>query len=169
MAYLIETTDSNGYRCSCCGRSNTRSYLVDTLEEALQKLPTEFPTEGEFGGRTRVTIKNGGTGKLVAESKVSFAPVWQRGDGYKFTGWSLFIDEEEVPSRGTYIDQIIHGCNRIKENDEEPEPLQLIADRTWSQLCDELQEARRQKDIREAEAQMAEAQKKLNTLRGATS
>lgn len=173
MAYHIETTRSNGYRCGCCSKLRKDSWWEDSLEEALSELPTEFPTEVDSGGTTHVTIKDGATGKVIAESKVSFAPVWQRGDGYKFTGWSLYIDEDAVPGRGTYINQIIEGRNLVpetygEEDPPKPDPLRLITDRSWSQLCDELQEARRQKDIREAETALAEATKKLARLTGGT-
>lgn len=171
MAYHVETVHSNGYRCGCCSRSRKDSWWEDSIEEALSTLPTEFPTEGDFGGTTRVTIKDGTTGKVIAESKVSYAPVWQRGDGYKFTGWSLYIDEEAVPGRGTYIHQIIDGTNRVPETysgDPEPRaPLKFITDRDWSQLCNELAEVKRKSDIRAAEADLAEATKKLARLTGA--
>jgi hypothetical protein len=173
MAYRVETEWYNGYRCSCCTSRRTDGWFVDTLEEALAELPTEFPVEDE-GGLVRVTVTDGATGKRVAESLVSFAPVWQRGDGYKFTGWSLYVDEEAAPGRGTYVHQIIEGVNRRQDLhpmfDEdpplEPEPLKFITDRDWSALCDELAEARRQRDLREAKAAIAEAEKKIARLTG---
>ena len=173
MAYHIETTHSNGYRCGCCSRSRKDSWWEDSLDEALSELPTEFPVEWDSGGTTHVIIEDGTTRKVIAESRVSYPPAWQRGDGYKFTGWSLFIDEEAVPGRGTYVDQIIEGRNLVPETYGEnptpkPNPLKLITDRTWSQLCDELQEARRQRDIREAEAALAKANKNLTRLTGGT-
>jgi len=163
MAYHIETTHSSGYRCTCCARTSKDSWWEDSLEEALSALPTTFPTEGDFGGIIGVVVKDGSTGQVIAKSEVSYAPVWQRGDGYKFTDWSLFIDEEAAPGRGTLIHQIIKGTNRVSDD---PEPLDLITDRSWSQLCDELQEAHRQKEIRKAEAALVEATKKLAHLSG---
>lgn len=170
MAYHIETVWHNGYRCSCCEHTYVSARLEDTIDEAMEELPTEFPTEGSSGGRVRVTIKDGAAGKIVAESMVSFAPVWQRGDGYKFTGWSLYIDEEAVPGQGTFIHQIIEGTNRVPESyygDPEPRaPLKFITDRSWSQLCDQLAEAKRQSEIRAAETVISEATKKLARLGG---
>ena len=64
MAYHVETVHSNGYRCGCCSRSRKDSWWEDSIEEALSTLPTEFPTEGDFGGTTRVTIK-----ELVPEKR----------------------------------------------------------------------------------------------------
>lgn len=182
MAYHIEKTWFNGYRCSCCKNTHESAHWVDTLDEALAELPTEFPPEND-GGTISVTVKDGSTGKEVASSKVSFAPAWQRGDGYKFTGWSLYIDEEAAPGRGTYVHQIIEGTNHQPregemevgpdgpggENIPAPKnPLKLITDRTWSQLCDELQEKKRLRDLAKAEADKADAEKRLAALRGVT-
>lgn len=176
MAYHIEETWYNGYRCSCCTRSRTHARWTESAEEALAAIPTEFPTEDD-GGIVRVTVKDGATGKVVAESRVTFAPVWQRGDGYKFTSWSRYVDEEAFPDKGEFTEQVIEGINHRKAREPQehpifddepipPEPLKLVTDRTWSEICDGLQEARRQKDIREAEAAIAENQKKLAALKG---
>jgi len=183
MAFHLTRTWYNGYRCSCCQHTSSSDWWVDTIEEALAELPTEFPPEND-GGYISVTVKDGSTGKEVASSKVSFAPVWQRGDGYKFTGWSLYIDEEAAPGRGTYIHQIIEGTNHqpregeMVQGDDGPggedtpapkNPLKLITDRDWSQLCDALGEAKKARDIAKAEADKADAEKRLNALRGSVS
>jgi len=182
MAFHVETVWYNGYRCSCCDRTHESSHWVDTIEEALAELPTEFPPEND-GGTISVTVKDGSTGKEVASSKVSFAPVWQRGDGYKYTAWALYIDEEAAPGRGNYTHQIIEGTNHQPREGEmviggddvsgdlipaPKNPLKLITDRTWSQLCDALGEAKKIRDIAKAEADKADAEKRLASLRGDT-
>lgn len=166
MAFLIEKTWYNGYRCSCCERTYESSEWVDTLEESLAVLPTEFPPEND-GGTLSVIVKDGSTGKEVASSKVSFAPNWQRGDAYRYTTWTLFIDEEFAPNRGTYTYQIIEGTNYQPSDPNSPKkPLKLITDKSWSDLCDELREAKIAADIRKAKADKESAEKRLAALQG---
>lgn len=156
MAFQIKTTWFNGYRCSCCLSTYKSDRWVQTLDEALLELPNEFPSEDD-GGDISITIKDGSTGEVVASSEVSFAPVWQRGDGYKYTMWTLYINGEAAPGRGTFTCQIIEGVNVQPRHGKERDvaPLKLITDRTWSQLCDELAEGKRQRDIAAAKADKA--------------
>jgi len=71
MAYSIEKTSSNGYRCGCCTSSASDDLIwVDTLEQALEHLPKSFPAESEYGGEIEVEIIDGSTGTVVASSVV---------------------------------------------------------------------------------------------------
>ena len=172
MAFHVETVTSNTYRCPCCRHEHTSSKWVDFPDEALALVPTEFPVEGEYSGHVRVTVKDGSTGKVVAESDVSYPPVLQRGDGYKFTQWTRFVSEAVFPDRGGFQEVIIEGVARKQDTEpvfpedppDEPEPLKIVTDRTWIQICDDLREKKRLADIQKAEATVAEATKKLARL-----
>ena len=165
MAYHIEKTTSNGYRCLCCRHDSTSSNWVDTAEEALAEFPTEFPTEGEWSGEISRIVKDGTTGKVVAESTLTWPPAYTRGDGYTHTRWMAWIDEEAFPSRGTDTEQIIKGRKYKDElRSEPPEPVEFVTDRTWTEILDALKEKKRLWDIKQTEAQIADAQKKLAAL-----
>ena len=86
MSFCITKTYSNGYRCKCC-RSDVDSdpIWIDSWEEALTHVPTEFPVQNEFGGYIDITVVDGTTGRTVASSEVSWPPAYQRGYGYKYT------------------------------------------------------------------------------------
>ena len=123
----------------------------------MEGLPREFPRENEHGGEICYEIKDGSTGKVIAESKVTFAPKYQRGDGYQYTRWDLFIDEEACPGQGCSITQIISGI--ASEGTE-----LVFLERTWSELCDGLSEKRRQQDLNKAQKDLEDAQRRLAAL-----
>ena len=172
MAYHVETVTSNSYRCLCCRHERTTSKWVETPEEALALIPTEFPVDGEYSGSVRTTVKDGTTGKVVAESEVDYPPVLQRGDGYKFSRWTRFVSEDVFPDQGEFQEVIIEGVNRKQDTEpmfsedppDDPEPLKVVTDRTWAQICDDLREKKRLVDIQKAEAEIAAAQKRLGAL-----
>lgn len=171
MAYHIEVTTSNGYRCACCKTSHTSSKWVETPEEALDGFPLEFPTEGEWSGEISRIVKDGTTGRCVAESSISWPYAYTRGDGYKFTHWSALVLEDVFPGQGRDIDQIIEGRNYGDtihgDSSEEPRaPLVFVTDQTWGEICEALKEKKRLWDIQHTENQIVEAQKKLAALRG---
>jgi hypothetical protein len=160
MAYEITTTWYNGYRCSCCEHRSTHSHWADTTEEALEELPTEFPLQTGDGGYISVKVRDGSTGKCVAESEVSWPPAYQRGDGYKFT---IEGANSEPREETTMVDM---DGNPVERPEPEPHKLKLITDRTWSNILSDLAEARRLRDIAKAEADKVDAEKRLASLRG---
>ena len=175
MSYHIKETWFNGYRCTCCTYTRTTERWVDTTEQALAELPTEFPVEHEYGGMINVTVIDGSTGKKVAESDVSWPPVYGRGDGYTHTQWTLYISEDLSPERVCFIEQIITGTHSMPPEWDwvdgvEPDrpPLKLVTDKTWEDICADKVEQKRLRDIQKAEAQIAEAAKKLASLTGGT-
>lgn len=165
MAYHIEKIRTNGYRCLCCYHETTSSKWADTPEEALTDFPTEFPTEGEWSGEISRIVKDGSTGKVVAESTLTWPPAYTRGDGHTHTRWLAWIDEETFPGRGIDAEQIIKGRKYVDLlRSEPPDPVEFVTDRTWADILDALKEKKRLCDVKQAEAQLAEAQKKLAAL-----
>lgn len=150
MAYKIDSTSYNGYRCSCCTSSGTDEKWIDTLEEALDKLPKSFPVESEYGGEIEVEITDGATGKVVASSIVDWPPVYSRGTGYTYTRWRLNLPDAETQ------EQIITGRRDLApESEEAPPPLNLVTDKTWAQILAELEQKAKARAIEKAEAELA--------------
>lgn len=163
MAYRIERTTVNDYRCSCCTREHESEEWVQTAEEALAALPTEFPVEGEWGAERRVRVVDGATGEVVASSELSWPPNSPRGAAYRYTRWSLRMDEEAFPGRGRAQAQVIKGRRYKGFNDEET-PAPEFVDRPWSDLLGEISEEWRKRSIAQAEADKAEAERRIKNL-----
>jgi hypothetical protein len=156
MSFAIDKTSSNGYRCGCCSSSASEDTIwVDTLEQALEHVPKEFPTEGEHSVTTEVTITDGATGKVVASSMLDWPSGYSRGSGYAYTRWRLTLPNGETQ------EQIVSGTRRTGLEEDWPDgkepilPLNLVTDKTWTQIHTELAEKQRAEAIRKAEAELA--------------
>jgi hypothetical protein len=149
MAYQITKTFSNGYRCSCCARDWDYSEWADTLEEALEQVPIEL-VDGEphsFNGDveiTEVTVKDGSTGEDIAWGRASWSQGYEKYSGYDYTLWSGYR-----PDSGSFS-VVYKGREKV--------------DKTWKEVCDELAEKRRQKDLEKAQRDLADAQKRIASL-----
>lgn len=130
MAYRLKITHSNGYRCSCCRHKQDREEWFDKLADALANFPKEFPKETDFGGDCAWEITDGSDGTIVASSEITCPPNYKRGDAYKFTRWVL-----DTPD--TFTEQIIIGRN-IETEFAPLQSLQLVTDRKWSEILEEL-------------------------------
>lgn len=165
MSFCIVKTHTNGYRCGCCrSDADNDPIWTDSWDEALTHLPTEFPVHNEFGGCIEVTITDGATGQTVAHSEVTWPPAYQRGDGYKYTKWDLYIQG------GRCIEQIIKGVRStgLVYNPEDPPPLEevLVKGREWNEILDELSKKADQARIKKLEAELEKTKKQLESLRG---
>lgn len=178
MAFCIETRTSNDYRCSCCQHTHDDTEWVESAD-ALATLPGEFPVDTEWSSSVFVRVHDGSTGKIVAHSELTWPPGLQRGDPYLFTKWSLYIDEETFPGRGKSVEQILQGRRFKREPQttinidtgeesiyDPEEKLVFITDRSWSDILDELAQKKRDQDIQKAEAEKADAERRLAALRG---
>jgi len=157
MRYHIKKTTYNGFRCPCCQKTNTSTWLVNTLEEALAEIPTEFPIDGE-GCPLEIVITDTLEGHDIATSQLSFPPFWSREALYQYTRWDLYISKET--DRGLELRLIIDGSRYDVDT-----PLKFITDRPWAQLCDEIKEQKRSRDIAKAEADKLAAEKRLAYLK----
>lgn len=161
--FHVTYTHSNTYRCSCCRRTWESEQWVADADVALAEIPTSFPVEDEYSSCDKVVVIDGSTGREVARSEVSFPPAWDRSAPYSYTHWAVWVDEETFPGRGRYTVQILKGTSR-RSDEETPEPA-FVTDRTWSEICAKLAERRRQADIKKAEADLADARRRLSNLR----
>lgn len=146
MAYQITKTTSNGYRCGCCQRDWTDSEWVDTLEEALEKVPIAL-VDGEphqFNGDlevTRVEVVDGSTGEQVAWASTTWSVGYGRYSGYDYTRWAGFR-----PDSGSF-EVVYSGRNLI--------------DKTWDEVTDELKGKHHEAERKKAERDLEDAQKRL--------
>jgi len=142
MAYVVQQEFFNGYRCSCCQRHWNDTKIVDTLEEVLEYVPLE--NSGESDGESildvvleSVEVKDGATGELIAWGRLSY-PQFGRYSGYKATRWVGWRGDERFDSAGS--------------------------DKEWEAQLAEIRESVRREKLREAEAELATAQAKVNRL-----
>lgn len=149
MAYQIEITYSNGYRCGCCSHDWEYNEEAETLEEALAFVPIEL-VDGEplqFNGDmevTKVSILDP-EGEEIANASTWWSSGYGRGSGYSYTRWSGYR-----PDSGSF--DVLYDGGRKK------------SDKTWKEAIEELAEKRRQMDLAKAKRDMADAQKRLARL-----
>jgi len=149
MAFQVEITYSNGYRCGCCARDWEHSEWVDTLQEALEKVPVEL-IDGDplqFNGDmevTKVTVVDGSTGEEVARATAHWSTGYGRYSGYNFTCWSGFR-----PDVGSF-ETVYKGRAKVEE--------------TWLEVLEDLREKQAQADLAKAQADLATAQQRLQSL-----
>lgn len=165
MSFCIVRRHYTGYRCRCCFSSADAAPIwTDSWEEALTHLPTEFPVHNEFGGCIEITITDGTTGQTVAHSEVDWPPAYERGAGYAYTRWSLYIEG------GRCIEQIIRGVRStgLVYEPKEPPPLDevLVKKREWNEILDELSKKADQAKIKRLETELEATKKQLEVLRG---
>ena len=151
MAYQITVETTNGYRCACCLSFWESSSWVETLEEALQQVPTEL-VDGEphsFTGDTEieeVTVIDGTSGEKVAWGKAWWSTGYGRYSGYDYTCWSGYR-----PDSGAF-ETVYKGQGRQQ------------IDTSWADIQAGLKEKQRVKELAKAEAKLAEAQAKIKQL-----
>ena len=150
MAYHIEITYTNGYRCSCCLSEWERSRWVDTLEEALEQVPTELrdgephPYNGDMETR-RITITDGSNGEEIAWASLDYPIGYTKPTLYSFTRWSGYR-----PDIGSF--EVVYDRNGCR------------IERTWDDIIQELDESRRARELKEAQRELEKAQKKIASL-----
>lgn len=133
MAYIVQTTTNNGYRCGCCYRSWEDTKIVDTLEEALEYVPTELETDALGGELEEVEVKDGATGELIAWGRLSY-PRGRKADLYKASRWSGYRGDEKFDSH----------------SDEE-----------WKEITRKIEREKLESQIRSEETKLKAAQKNL--------
>jgi hypothetical protein len=140
--------------------------LTDSRDEALAHLPTEFPVHNEDGGCIEIKIMDGSTGQVVASSKVTWPPAYQRGDGYKYTKWSLYVQGDR------FVEQVIRGVRTSGQHcsPTTPPPIEevRVVDRTWQEILDELSKKADRARIAKLEAELEHAKKQLEAVRGSS-
>ena len=148
MAYLIEVTYSNGYRCGCCSRDWEYEEEAETLEEALVFVPTELVDGAplQFNGDMEVTeveVKDKSSGEVIAWARASWSQGYGRGSGYSYTKWSGYRPDLE----GGF--EVIYDGGRKK------------IDRSWEEVLEEMKEKRRREAEAKAQRDLEDAQKRL--------
>lgn len=149
MAFDIEVTYSNGYRC-CCTRTWEYNESKDTLEEALQLVPVEL-VDGDplqFNGDMEVTeveVVDTDSGEMVAWARAQWSQGYGRGSGYKYTRWTGYR-----PDTGKF--EIVYSGQSKK------------IEETWDQVLARLAETKRQQDLVQAERDLADAQARVSRL-----
>ncbi len=93
MAYHIEKTFSNGYRCSCCQRTWETSDWIQDRQEALMQVP-KTAYRSENGGDVElleISVRDGESGDMVASGSL----IWCGGRSVRYhtQRWSGFIDD----------------------------------------------------------------------------
>lgn len=152
MAFHITTETTNGYRCGCCCSTWEDSSWVDTLEEALAQVPTEL-VDGQphsFNGDIEiksVTVIDGSTGEKIAWGTARWSTGYGRYSGYDYTCWSGYR-----PDSGPF--EAVYKGQKTR------------LDKSWSELTEELNEKRRQKELDKAKRELEEVQSKINKLQG---
>ena len=149
MAFDIEVTYSNGYRC-CCTRSWEYNESKDTLEEALAFVPIEL-VDGEplqFNGDMEVTeveVVDTDSGEKVAWARAQWSQGYGRGSGYAYTKWTGYR-----PDTGKF--EVVYNGKTQK------------LDETWDQVIAHLAEKKRSQDLVQAERDLADAQARIARL-----
>lgn len=152
MAYQITTNTTNGYRCSCCMSSWDGSHWEDTLEDALEWVPTELvddephPYNGDCEIR-RVSVIDGSTGEEVAWGKAHWSEGYGKYSGYSYTCWSGYR-----PDTGAFETVYNRDHKKIEES--------------WAEVTQRLTEAKREKELEKARRDLADAQKRIDSLTG---
>jgi len=149
MAYQIEITYSNGYRCGCCARDWEYNEEVDTLEEALERVPIDL-VDGQplmFNGDmevTKVSVTDP-EGEEIAFASALWSQGYGRYSGYSFTRWGGYR-----PDSGGFESVYDSGRKRVEQS--------------WSEVTTDLSEQQRKKDLEKAERDLAEAQSRIARL-----
>lgn len=150
MAYQITTDTANGYRCSCCMSSWDHSEWANTLEEALEQVPTEL-IDGmphQFNGDLEirsVSVIDGSTGEEIAWARADWSSGYGKYSGYNYTRWHGYR-----PDIGSF-----ETCyNRDHKK----------LDESWAEIKARLDESQRQKELAKAEKDLADAQARIAKL-----
>lgn len=155
MAYQVTITTSNGYRCGCCRHEWTDSHWEDTLEEALEQVPTEL-VDGEphpFNGNHEVTgveVTDGSTGERVAWATARWSSGYGKYSGYGYTGWTGYR-----PDSGSFEAVYNRDGKRIED--------------TWAGVTNRLKARQAEKDRKKALADLEDAKRRLAALDGSSS
>lgn len=146
MGYLIKTTTSNGYRCSCCGRDWDSTEFVDTLEEALEQVPVKLVDDephpfNQHYEIQRVKVTDGSTGEEVAWASAT-CPGYRDDGGYSYTDWSGYRPDV--------------GAFRVLYDGR------AESDKTWAEVVDALKERKRTRELAKAQRDLAQAQRMVS-------
>jgi len=88
VAFHVETTRNNGYRCSCCRRTWTDDAWFEDRAEALAEVPKTCPV-GEYE-LEKIEVRDGASGEVIASAKLTWAG--GRSERYQYQRWAGFID-----------------------------------------------------------------------------
>lgn len=152
MAYHVTIEHGNGYRCGCCDRVSSRDRWVDTLEEALDLVPTEIPWRAEDGEHSimdgvdprSVKVIDGATGEEVAHAHSSWPYGCGKSSLYAATKWSGYR-----PDVGRF-EVIYEGKKK--------------SSKTWDEIVDPLRARNNEYELRKAQIELEEAKKNLARL-----
>jgi hypothetical protein len=150
MAYQITTNTTNGYRCSCCMSSWDNSEWVETLEDALEQVPTVLE-DGEphsYNGDLeirRVSVIDGTTGEEIAWARAAWSEGGGKYSGYSYTCWSGYR-----PDIGSFETVYNRDHKQIEE--------------TWAEVMGRLKDLRQQKELDKARRDLADAQARIENL-----
>jgi hypothetical protein len=146
MSYVLTKTSTNGYRCSCCVSYDDYTEWYDTLEEALEDLPTDSIPSDSWGETTEIEIKDGSTSEVVAWGKMEWSSGYAKYSGSDFTRWHGVAKEPF---------EIIHD----KSGNE-------ITDKTWDECIAEVKRKYGERKLREAQRDLEDTIKTLRSRYG---
>jgi len=147
MAYHLTKEHANDYRCGCCTYTWTTSKWCNTLEEALEEVPVEWPGRGEWGELKGAAVIDGSTGEEVASVMAHWPVGYNRGTEYQYTRWYGYTPDTD------FFDVVFdRSGQRI--------------DQTWEEVTATLKEEKKERDKAKAERELKEAQERLAKLQG---
>ena len=150
MAYLVKTEHHNGYRCSCCIRDweGDEEWLPNREEALARVIPDVIPAESEWGGLKSIKVIDGSTAEVLASGEVSWPVNSPRGNAYRYTHWSGFIEGE--------LFEVVEarGGKRV--------------DKSWREILAELNEEDQQRRLGKAKRELEKAQEEVNKLQEKT-
>lgn len=137
MAYHVEKTFNNGYRC-CCHRTWESDEWLEDRAAALAEVPREHKhSDGEL---EKIEVRDGTTGEVIAQGQLE----WCGGRGYMYNHyrWSGYIDDEPFED--------IHGAKPGE---------------TWVMLASRVRKEIAEAKLKEAEAKLKAAEQEADYLR----
>jgi len=90
VAYHVEKTINNGYRCGCCHRDWIEDAWFEDRAEALAEVPRSHDS-GDFE-LEKIEVRDSASGAIIASAQL----VWcgGRSERYRYQRWSGIIDGE---------------------------------------------------------------------------
>jgi hypothetical protein len=146
--YVITTITNNGYRCGCCSHTNDDVDYVETLEDALARMPTSVAAATAGNDTLSVEIRDGASGETIAEGTLTW--YGSRSNGYRPTRWYGYTPD------GKFDD--FDGALEVEGLRE-----------TWAQVTFRLDADSRKRQAEKLEAEIKQKQTELDRLRQAQS
>jgi hypothetical protein len=147
--YVITTVTNNGYRCGCCSHTDDDVDYVETLEDALARMPASVAAATAAHADTLgVEIRDGASGETVAEGSLTW--YGGRSNGYRPTRWHGYTPDGKFDDYDGALE-----VNGVRE--------------TWAQVSARLDADKRKRDAEKLEAEIKQKQSELDRLRQAQS